>query len=85
MAAYKRGKGVPDALQSCHTVSVAGYLVEGHVPVAVVKRLVAERPKLAGIALPGMPAGSPGMGEGKVAPFRVIGFAPGHTRVYAVE
>ena len=85
MAAYKRGKGVPDALQSCHTISVAGYLVEGHVPVAVVKRLVAERPKLTGIALPGMPAGSPGMGDGKSAPFRIIGFAPGRTSLYAVD
>lgn len=85
MAAYKRSKGVPDALQSCHTVSVAGYLVEGHVPVAVVKRLVAERPRLTGIALPGMPAGSPGMGEGKSAPFRIIGFAPGRTSLYAVD
>jgi len=57
----KREYGVPSAVQSCHTTRVGGYTVEGHVPAEVVDKLLAERPALDGIALPGMPAGSPGM------------------------
>ncbi len=53
--------GVPDQLQSCHTATVDGYIVEGHVPAVDIVRLLAERPKARGIAVPGMPIGSPGM------------------------
>ena len=61
-----RALGVPDALRSCHTAKIGGYAVEGHVPAADIKRLLREKPKAAGIAVPGMPAGSPGMeGGGK--------------------
>ena len=61
-----RALGVPDALRSCHTARIGGYAVEGHVPAADIKRLLREKPKAAGIAVPGMPAGSPGMeGGGK--------------------
>lgn len=59
--AVKRRFGIPDALQSCHTSLVGGYLVEGHVPAADIKRLLKERPKVKGIAVGGMPVGSPGM------------------------
>ncbi len=55
-----RGKVVP-AVRSCHTATVDGYLVEGHVPAAVIQRLVRERPDVVGIGVAGMPAGSPGM------------------------
>lgn len=57
----KRQHGVPDELASCHTAVVDGYAVEGHVPADVIRRLLAERPEVTGIAVPGMPMGSPGM------------------------
>ncbi|WP_129792344.1 DUF411 domain-containing protein [Sphingosinicella sp. CPCC 101087] len=59
-----RRLGVPDELRSCHTASVEGYAIEGHVPAADIRRLLAERPEAAGIAVPGMPIGSPGMEQG---------------------
>lgn len=52
---------VPERLESCHTALVGGYVVEGHVPAATIDRLLRERPKVTGIAVPGMPVGSPGM------------------------
>ncbi len=61
---YARRLGVPDHLRSCHTASVGGYAVEGHVPAADISRLLRERPAAAGIAVPGMPMGSPGMEHG---------------------
>lgn len=57
----KRHFKVPDEMQSCHTALVDGYVVEGHVPVEAVEKLLAERPKVRGISLPGMPIGTPGM------------------------
>lgn len=57
----KQRLGVPADLASCHTAEVDGYVIEGHVPAAAVKRLLAERPAGVGLAVPGMPAGSPGM------------------------
>ncbi len=65
--------GVPEALYSCHTAKVDGYLVEGHVPEAAVAKLLAERPDLKGIALPGMPDGAPGM-DGTPGIYRIVGF-----------
>ena len=61
LATAKAANGVPGELQSCHTATVGGYVVEGHVPAGDIRRLLAERPALAGIAVPGMPVGSPGM------------------------
>lgn len=61
MLEVKRDAGVPQALGSCHTAKVGGYIVEGHVPAADVRRLLSEKPKVVGIAAPGMPQGSPGM------------------------
>lgn len=60
--AFRAARGISDAVASCHTAEVDGYLVEGHVPVQAIQRLLAERPDAVGIALPGMPADSPGMG-----------------------
>jgi len=76
LAAVKTQNHVPPELQSCHTAIVDGYVIEGHVPVAEIKRLIADRPNLAGLAVPGMPAGSPGMEAAGYAsqPFDVIGF-----------
>ena len=61
LEAVKKKHGVPEALQSCHTALVDGYVVEGHVPADLIDRLLAERPQVAGLAVPGMPIGSPGM------------------------
>lgn len=66
--------GVPADLTACHTAEVAGYVVEGHVPVAAVRRLLAERPNAKGVAVPGMPTGSPGMEGGRPAPYSVMLF-----------
>ncbi len=78
---------VPAALQSCHTAVVDGYIIEGHVPVADINRLLAERPTgVIGLAVPGMPIGSPGMEvEGQPAqPYDVIAFyQDGKTEVFA--
>jgi len=63
---------VPAEMQGCHTAIVAGYYVEGHVPLDAVKRLVEERPKIAGLAVPGMPSGSLGMGDDPKASYDVF-------------
>lgn len=60
-AAVRDRLGIPQALGSCHTARVGGYAIEGHVPAAEIKRLLAERPQAVGLAVPGMPVGSPGM------------------------
>ena len=73
MAAVKQKYGVPDKLGSCHTSLVGGYVIEGHVPADVVKRLLAERPKVAGLAVPGMPASAPGM-DIPGQPYTIVGF-----------
>lgn len=75
--------GVPQALGSCHTARVGGYALEGHVPAADIKRLLKERPKAAGLAVPGMPLGSPGMEADRTQPYDVLLFtADGRARVY---
>ena len=61
---YKVANGVPVTLGSCHTATVGGYVIEGHVPASDVKRLLKERPPVRGLAVPGMPIGSPGMEQG---------------------
>jgi len=75
---------VPRPLHSCHTATVGGYVVEGHVPAADVKRLLAEKPKAVGIAVPDMPIGSPGMEGPNPVPYEVYRFdARGNTEVFA--
>ena len=59
---YKLENGIPQEMASCHTGSIEGYMIEGHVPVADIRRLLEERPEAVGLAVPGMPYGSPGMG-----------------------
>jgi hypothetical protein len=61
LAEISQKAGVPEDLEGCHTMFVGGYVVDGHVPVDVIRKLLAEKPAIAGIALPGMPSGSPGM------------------------
>lgn len=75
MEAIKRKLGVPKELESCHTAEVGGYVVEGHVPAADVKKALQTHAKAAGLAAPGMPMGSPGMDMGdQKDPFAVIAF-----------
>ena len=70
---YKREQGVPADLVSCHTGTVEGYVLEGHVPAADIRRLLAERPQAVGLTVPGMPYGAPGMGpETERAAYDVI-------------
>jgi hypothetical protein len=79
----KRKLGVPDALQSCHTATVDGYVLEGHVPADDVKRLLRERTKVRGLAVPGMPVGSPGMEGGPPEPYSTVAFDESGSRVFA--
>jgi hypothetical protein len=84
MAEVKRTLGVPDAVKACHTAVVNGYLIEGHVPAADIARLVREKPKVAGLAVPGMPMGSPGMEGPQKQHYQVLSFDKnGKTRVFA--
>ncbi len=69
LAQISRKAGVPEDFQGCHTLFVNGYVVDGHVPVATLNKLLTEKPAIAGITLPGMPLGSPGMGGSKEEPF----------------
>jgi len=80
----KMDAGVPGAMVTCHTALVDGYVVEGHVPAEQIKRLLAERPEVSGIAVPGMPMGSPGMEGPGAQPYRVLSFDDdGATAVFA--
>lgn len=84
LAPLKAQLGIPADLHSCHTGVIAGYAVEGHVPAEDVLRLIAERPAAIGIAVPGMPLGSPGMEMGSQRdPYDVILFGPAGRAVFA--
>lgn len=87
MDAVKARYGVPRNAQSCHTMQIGDYVVEGHVPVGAIRKLLTERPRIRGIAVPGMPPNSPGMGEMKpgTLPVHTI---PGNgqpSRIFSVE
>lgn len=82
-AEYRKKFGVPDAMGSCHTGIVAGYVLEGHVPATDIKRLLEEKPKAKGLAVPGMPLGSPGMESSRAEPYDVmLLLSDGGHRVY---
>ena len=84
LPAVARRLGVPDSIPSCHTSVVGGYVVQGHVPIAAVERLLAERPKIVGIGVAYMPLGSPGMeAGGRTEPFDVIAFKRDSSWVYS--
>jgi len=76
-AEYRQKYGVPEKLQSCHTAVVNGYSIEGHVPAAEIQRLLKEKPKAKGLAVPGMPAGSPGMEGPRHDAYSVVSFDGG--------
>jgi len=76
--------GVPESLESCHTATVDGYVLEGHVPAGDIRRLLAERPKARGLSAPGMPADAPGMDLKTGEPYDVVLFGGAEApRVYA--
>lgn len=81
----RRRHGVSEALAGCHTTLIGGYVVEGHVPVGTLNKLLNEHPNIKGISLPGMPAGSPGMTGIKRAPFEIYEITNGPTKVFATE
>ena len=86
MVEIKDQYNVPQALESCHTAIVDGYVIEGHVPASEIQRLLTERPEVIGIAVAGMPAGSPGMEiEGfDTEPYDVVTFDQlGKVKIYA--
>lgn len=84
----KQRHGVPPALAGCHTALVEGYVIEGHVPADIIDRLLRERPQVVGLAVPGMPVGSPGMevpGQPAV-PYQISAFDKGgKSSVYATR
>ena len=85
LTAVKKNAGVPQKLQSCHTALVGAYVVEGHVPADLVKKMLAQKPQITGLAVPGMVTGSPGMEMGDSKdPYDVIAFdRAGKTTIFA--
>jgi len=85
LLAIEKESGVTDEVASCHTAKIGGYTVEGHVPAADIRRMLKEKPAIAGIAAPGMPTGSPGMEQGgRKDPYDVIAFTKdGRRSVFA--
>lgn len=82
----KASFGIPRALESCHTAQIGGYLVEGHVPADLIQKLLREKPVARGLAVPGMPIGSPGMEGGTPERYQVLLFdKAGTTRVFATR
>ena len=82
-AEYRKQYGVPEQLLSCHTATVGGYTIEGHVPAADIHRLLKQRPKATGLAVPGMPMGSPGMEGARRDAYSVLLFkSDGSTSVF---
>jgi len=73
LAAVRARYGVPREAAACHTAVVGGYVVEGHVPADAIRRLLQDRPDVVGIAVPGMPSGSPGM-DGPKEPYQIVSF-----------
>lgn len=81
----KQQHGVPSTLEGCHTTIIGDYVVEGHVPVATLRKLLSEKPRIKGISLPGMPAGSPGMSGTKATPFKIYEITEGAPQLYATD
>jgi hypothetical protein len=83
LSALKTQYGVPQELASCHTALVDGYVIEGHVPADVIRDLLSNRPEIVGLAVPGMPPGSPGMESANPVAYDILAFnAAGESWVY---
>jgi len=86
LPAVKQVYKIPPQARSCHTALVGGYVIEGHVPVADIQRLLKEKPAIAGLAVPGMPIGSPGMEGPNPRPYDVLAFdKAGKTTVFSTQ
>ena len=86
VAPIKAKYKITAAIASCHTTLIGGYVIEGHVPAAEIQRLLKEKPKVAGLAVPGMPIGSPGMEGPNARPYDVLTFdKTGKTAVYSTQ
>ena len=85
LASIKQEHGIPAEYEGCHTFVIGDYAIEGHVPVAAILKLLDEQPDIRAISLPGMPAGSPGMGGAKDGPFTVYAIGDGEPTVYFSE
>jgi hypothetical protein len=85
LSAIKKMHGVSPEFEGCHTILLEGYVIEGHVPITPIRRLLRERPAIRGISLPGMPLGSPGMSGNKERPFVIYEISAGEKRVYSTE
>jgi len=84
LSEIKNKYGVPERLQSCHTAVIQGYVIEGHVPADLIARVLKEKPAIRGLAVPGMPAGSPGMEGPKAERYDVLSFdKQGRIAIYA--
>ena len=84
LRAVSKAAGLKDEDTSCHTAKIGNYVVEGHVPADDIKRMLKEKPAIAGLSAPGMPQGSPGMEQGTKEPYDVIAFKKdGTSTVYA--
>jgi len=85
MTPIREQHGVPEALEGCHTLVIGDYVIEGHVPVSAINRLLSEKPDIRGISLLGMPDGSPGMTGTKKGPFVIYEITDGPRKIYATE
>ena len=83
VSVIRRQYGVPDSVASCHTALVDGYAIEGHVPAPDIRRLLRERPRVKGLAVPGMVPGSPGMEQGTPQRYATVAFDQRGSRVFA--
>ena len=84
MTSIKETHDIPKNMESCHTVVIDDYFIEGHIPIEAVNTMLAEAPNIDGIALPGMPSGSPGMPGIKNTKFTIYGLSDGKTSIYKV-
>jgi hypothetical protein len=85
LPSIKKTNGVPAELEGCHTILLDGYVIEGHMPINPIRKLLRERPAIKGISLPGMPLGAPGMSGPKEGPFVIYEIGDGEKRVFATE
>jgi hypothetical protein len=85
ISAIKKQYGVPPELEGCHTILLGGYVIEGHMPIGSIRKLLRERPAIKGISLPGMPTGAPGMYGPKEKPFVIYEIAGGEKKIFSTE
>lgn len=85
ISAIKKEHGVPVELEGCHTILLGGYVIEGHMPIGSIRKLLRERPAIKGISLPGMPTGAPGMYGPKEKQFVIYEIRDGEKKVFSTE